>query len=73
MRSLKPKDLRPKLASIQTNGRHLAEISREVVKVLEAANTPPTIFTRAGQPVRVGAENSGPQIFSVDLPYTYGA
>jgi len=38
---------------IQTNGRHMREITGDAVKALERTNTPPRIFIRAGALVRV--------------------
>lgn len=42
--------LRP---SIIVNGRHMHEVSADAIRALTEANDPPTLFRRAGGPVRV--------------------
>lgn len=41
---------------IVVNGRHLNELVHDVVKQLEHANDPPSLFVRAGRPTRIRAD-----------------
>jgi hypothetical protein len=53
-------EIRPQnLPQIVTTGRQLREITDSALNALEAANTPPSVFMRGGELVRVVADENG--------------
>ena len=64
----------PKIqAKIQTNNRHLRDVTADTLDALEASNDPPEMFVRAGALVRVREDEHGtPQIQNMDLNHVRG-
>ena len=59
--------------TIQTNNRHLRDVTANSLEALQAANDPPEMFVRAGALVRVREDEHGtPQIQHMELNHVRG-
>lgn len=59
--------LEPQRPTIQTNNRHLRDITADALKALEQANNPPSLFTRGTVPVRVDASAKAEALTATSL------
>jgi hypothetical protein len=53
-----------RLPTIQATNRQLRDVTRDSLAALQAVNTRPTLFIRAGKPVRIHKEESGRPIIA---------
>ncbi len=60
-------EVKPQLPTIQTNNRHLRDITTDALNALEQANTPPFLFRRGTVPVRVDATDKAEALTATSL------